>query len=70
MSRPHFIKDKRGLVVGRVDEDDRERRGSDLVQQLAGRFFSFSGRRGGLSYLLNVRYEPMFGGVSFFARHC
>ncbi len=32
MSRPHFIKDKRGLVVGRVDEDDRERRGSDLVQ--------------------------------------
>ncbi len=38
MARSHFIRDNRGLTVGRIDEDDRERRAYDACGRYLGRY--------------------------------
>ncbi len=38
MSRSHYIKDQRGLTVGRVEEDDNGRRAYDARGLFVGRY--------------------------------
>ncbi len=38
MGRTHFLRDQRGLTIGRIDEDDRERRAYDASGRFVGRY--------------------------------